>query len=168
MLTSSRQRRSGAPLALCALLGATSCSAGSAADFMSGRGLDPCIQALPACPGLRAECVLDDTRYTERTFPGDFRFLVRAEPDSKIEIDLYLTQQRDAGLTTRIDWNEPGCADVYTYDSGGRDLFAEAADTSIISKKQTIREGGEHLIEIQSDMQAKVLVGVRVFLPNTE
>jgi hypothetical protein len=138
------------------------CNAGSEAAFTSGRAYDPCIQVLPACPSLVAACVLDETRYTRRSFPGDFRFLVRADPEAKIEVLIFLAEQRDAGMATLIDWNEPGCADVYRYDSEGRNLFQEVEDTHLITKKQSVYEGGEHLIQIISDMQAKVDISVQV------
>ncbi len=162
------RRRPPASIALVVLALAAACDAGSENAFIAQRGLDPCIQVLPACPGMRAECVLDDARYTRRTFPGDFRFLVRADALSRIEVLLFLSEQRDAGVDTRIDWNEPGCADVYTYESGGRNLFEEAEKDSTIRKSKTVYEGGEHLIEVISDMQAKVVIAVEVTEPESE
>lgn len=141
------------------------CDPISAEAFKENRALDLCVQVIPACPGLYAACVLDETRYTEQEFPGAFSFVVEADPEATIEVLLYIVQGRDVGLETQIFWNEPGCSDVYAYDSEGRNLFAEAEDTGIISKSKRVFEGGEHLIEIISDMQAHTLVSVDVHEP---
>lgn len=138
------------------------CDPGAEAEFTRGKALDACLQTIPACPGQYAACVLDSSRYAERRFPGAFSFLVDAPPEAEIEIAMFLRDQRDAGFDTRIFWNEPGCSDVHVFESEGRDLFTEAEDTGIIFKKETVYEGGEHLIEIISDMQANVLVSVDV------
>jgi hypothetical protein len=159
-----RMKRSGTLL----LLSLSGCYPGPEAEFTRDRALDACVQVIPACPGQYAACALDDSRYAEVTFPGAFSFIVDADPESQIEVQIFLREQRDAGFETLIYWNEPGCSDVYLYESQGRDLFAEAEDTSVIAKKQRIFEGGEHLIEIISDMQALTLVSVDVIEPEAE
>ena len=143
------------------------CDPLSEEEFLRGRSYDPCLQTIPACPGLFASCTLDETRYSRMTFPGEFRFLVRAEAGQDIAVVIFLAQQRDAGLQTLIYWNEPGCSEVYAYDSEGRDLFQESEETSLIEERRTMLETGEHLIEIFSDMQADVLISARVIIPGT-
>ena len=143
------------------------CDPLSEEEFLRGRNLDPCLQTIPACPGLFASCTLDESRYAKMSFPGEFRFLVRAEEGQEIEVILFFSQQRDAGMETLIFWNEPGCSDVYAYDSEGRDLFDETEETSQFEKKRTMLETGEHLIEIFSDMQADILISARVIIPGT-
>ena len=143
------------------------CDPTSEDAFIAGRAFDPCLQSIPACPGLFASCTLDETRYARATFPGEFRFLVKAEAGHEINVVVFLAQQRDSGLDTQIFWNEPGCSDVYRYDSEGRDLFELAEETNIIEEKQTVFEGGEHLIEIFTDMQADVLITTEVIIPGT-
>lgn len=143
------------------------CDPGSEDAFTQGRAYDSCVQSINACPGQTATCVLDDKRFARTQFPGSINFMVEADPDSQIEVLIYLSDQRDAGFSTRIYWYEPGCSDVYVYDSAGRDLFEEAEETHIIQKKEKIYEGGEHLIEINSDMQAKVVIAVNVIEPES-
>jgi hypothetical protein len=149
------------------LVVAAGCYPGAEAEFIRDKALDACVQVIPACPGQYAACVLSDSRYAEVRFPGAFSFLVNADPESQIEVLIFLREQRDAGFDTRIYWNEPGCSDVYIYESQGRDLFDEAEDTSVIAKKEKVFDGGEHLIEIISDMQAKTLVTVDVIEPES-
>ncbi len=158
-------------MALAGWLGLSFCAAGcdptSEGAFIAGRGYVTCLESLPACPGQSAACVLDGDSYTEKPFPGVFSFLVEAPAGAEIEVQIYLKEQRDAGLSTLIFWNEPGCSDVYTYDSRGEDLFLEAEETKVIERREKIHEGGEHLVEINSDMQAHTLIGVDVIEPDS-
>jgi hypothetical protein len=152
--------------ALC-LLGTAGCDPTSEEAFTAGKSLVPCVQNIPACAGLFATCELNSTVYAQQRFPDDspFRFLVSALPREKIEVVLFFVGQHDAGLDTRILWYEPGCSDVYTYKSDGENLFAEAEETGSISRKETVYEGGDHLVEIFSDMQALVDITVLVTVP---
>ena len=149
-------------LALCA------CDPSAEAAFVADRSLDPCIQAVPACPSLYAACELDEESYGRRVFPDEapFRFLVHADANTRIEVLLFFAALQEAGTTTEVYWNEPACADVYRWDSGGRDLFVAAEDTGFVSMTQAVQSSGDHLIEIFSDMQAEVLVAVDVHDPN--
>jgi hypothetical protein len=143
------------------------CDPSSEEEFTKGRSYDPCLQTIPACPGLVGRCTLDGSRYARQTFPGDFRFMVNANAGHIIQVLLYFADQRDAGLSTQIFWNEPGCSEVYVFDSEGRNLFAETEDLNLFTEKREVAETGEHLIEIFSDMQAEVLVTAEVVIPGT-
>ncbi|MBI5509550.1 MAG: hypothetical protein HY903_12430 [Deltaproteobacteria bacterium] len=160
------QRRTAVLLASLTL-SCAACDPGSEAAFTRGRSLVPCDQNIPSCPGLFATCSLNSTTYARLTFPqgSPFRFLVAALPQESIELTLFFVTQQDVGLDTRILWYEPGCADVFTYESEGADLFAEAEETNTISRKQTVYSGGDHLIEVFTDMQAEVDIGVEVLVP---
>ena len=126
----------------------------------------PCLQHIPACPSLYASCALNSTTYARERFPdaSPFRFLVDALPRESIEITIFFVEQQDAGLDTRILWYEPGCSDIYVYKSEGADLFAEAKDSNTISRKETVYEGGDHLNEIFTDIQAEVDIAVDVIV----
>lgn len=143
------------------------CDPSTEKAFTQGRALDACVEVIPACPGLFASCTLDQTRYARTQFPGAFRFFVDAGPEDKIQVQLFFAHARDAGLSTQIVWNEPGCSEAYVYDSGGRDLFSEAGETNLFAETRKVYEEGEHLIEIFSDMNAEVLVGVDLIEPGT-
>jgi hypothetical protein len=142
----------------------TGCALGAEEAFTQGRSLDPCLQSIPACPGLSAHCALDAERYTRKVLPADtpIRFLVETDPGDRVEVTMLLATRRDAGQDTRILWYEPGCSDVYEWESEGRDLFEEAGPARRLVFEQRLNEGGEHVVEIVSDMQARVLIGVRV------
>jgi hypothetical protein len=146
---------------------AVACDPTSEDAFTVGKSLMPCLQNIPACAGLFATCELNSTTYAQQRFPDDspFRFLVAALPREKIEVVMFFVGQSDVGLDTRILWYEPGCSDVYTYKSDGENLFAEAEETGAISRKETVFEGGDHLVEIFSDMQALVDITVNVTVP---
>lgn len=152
-----------------ALTLSTLIACGSGDYIIAGRSQDPCLEEIPACPQTGfAECILDPRRYTERAFPGIFNFLVEVDANTEIEVVLLLAEQRDAGLQTQITWNEPGCSDSYSYESEGADLFAEARDTGLLMRKKEVLEDGEHLIEIDSDMQAWVLITVNYKDPDAD
>lgn len=156
------------PIVTLLLLGVTACDPTSEKAFTIGKSLVPCVQNIPACAGLFATCELNSTTYAQQRFPDDspFRFMVSALPRETIEVVLFFVGQSDAGLDTRIFWYEPGCSDVYTYESDGENLFAEAEETGAISRKETVFEGGDHLLEIFSDMQALVDITVNVLVPS--
>ncbi len=135
--------------------------------FIRGKSLDPCGQHIAACPGQFAACLLNSTKYTRQRFPdaSPFMFLVSAFPGDTVEVSMFFTDQNDVGLDTQIWWYEPGCSDRYVYRSHGDDIFADAGESNIFSRKAVVYEGGDHLVEILSDMQAEVLITVDVRVP---
>ncbi len=148
------------------ILGLGSCGDGEAS--LSGRAEDPCIQSIPACPGLFAQCVLDPASYARVRFPGSFRFFANVEAGHEVEVVLYFADQRDSGIDTKIFWNEPGCTDIHEYKSQGLNLFVESEDTGVFTVRRQMIESGEHLIEVFSDMDADTLVTVNIHIPGTE
>ncbi|MBI3180445.1 MAG: hypothetical protein HYZ27_12335 [Deltaproteobacteria bacterium] len=153
-------------LFLCALAAVAGGCASPEDDFIRGRSLDPCGQHIAACPGQFALCILNSTKYTRQRFPdaSPFLFLVSAFQGDTIEVSMFFTDQNDAGLDTQIWWYELGCYDYEVYRSNGADIFEEAGTTNIFSRKAQVYDNdqGDHLIEIQSDMQAEVLITVDV------
>jgi len=127
----------------------------------------PCDQNIPACAGLFAACTLNSTTYAQIMLPdaSPFRFLAAALPNEDIELTFFFVTEEDVGLNTEIDWNEPGCSDMQSYESHGDDLFNEAKDTNTITRKKAVFEGGDHLIEVFTDMRAVVDITVDVTEP---
>lgn len=158
-----------ATLAIAALLlfAGAACDPNSLEAHVKGRSLVPCVQHIPACPSLYAACELNDTTYAQVRFPADspFRFMVAARPEEEIAVTLFFVTQADAGLDTRILWYEPGCSDVYVYESEGRNLFEEAEETNSVTREETVYDGGDHLLEIFTDLQAETVVTVEVSVP---
>jgi hypothetical protein len=153
-------------VAVLALCGAA-CDPNSLENHVKGRSLAPCVQHIPACASLYAACELNDTTYAQVDFPADspFRFVVAARPEEQIAVTLFFVAPADAGLDTRILWYEPGCSDVYSYESEGRNLVEEAEETGTVTREQVVYDGGDHLIEIFTDLQSETVVTVEVSVP---
>ncbi len=153
---------------LLALLFTTACDPSSEEAFTRGKSIVPCVQHIPACPSLYASCELNETTFARVRFPSDspFRFMVAARPEEIIVVTMFFVTQADAGLDTRILWYEPGCSDVYQYKSDGRNLFEEAEENNTIVREKTVFDGGDHLVEIFTDLQAETLIGVKVDVPS--
>lgn len=134
------------------------CGGGEAT--ISDRAEDPCLQAIPACPGVFAQCVLDPSRYGRVRFPGTFRFLADIDAGFRLVVHLLFAEQREPGEDTTIFWNEPGCTNLQLYESEGANLFFESEDRGTFSKAKIMQKSGEHLVEIISDMQADTLITV--------
>lgn len=139
---------------------------GSGDAFIAGRARDPCQQNLTPCPpdGL-ASCRLSSDKFAEVRFPGGFNFLAEADAGEEIKITIFFAEQRASGEVFQIVWNEPGCSDAQFYNSGGADLFAEAAGLGTIERSMEVVESGEHLIEMETDMEALTLVTVDTVIP---
>ncbi len=140
------------------------CGGGEAT--LSGRAEDPCLQAIPACPAIFAECTLDPSRYARVRFPGSFKFLTDIGAGFRLVVYLMFATQREPGEDTKIFVYEPGCSDVQDYESKGANLFLAAEGTGTFSQTVIVEKSGEHLVEIVSDMQADVLITVDFELPN--
>ena len=154
------------PILLLIFVGALETGCGAGGYILSGRANNPCIEEISVCPYTGfAECSLNPRSYAERILPGIFNFIAEADAGEDLEVVLVFADQREAGIATQITINEPGCDDSHTFDSDGIDLFAEARDQAVFEFRETMLESGEHLIEIDSDMQAIVLVTVNVYAP---
>jgi len=144
------------------LLGA-SCGGGTG---LKGRAENPCLQSLPACPNIRAACVLDPFSYGRARLPGGFNFIVDLEAGNKLTVLMFFAEERSPGLDTQILWHEPGCnLPPKEYRSEGLNLFDASEGGGVFSETRTLTRDGEHLIEIVSDMQAEVLVTVELPQP---
>jgi hypothetical protein len=145
------------------------CDPGSEAAFTAGRSRLACLRNISVCPDFFARCEMNSTTYAQVRFPDEspFVFLVSALPEEKIEIEMYWVTPYDAGLDTRIYWYEPGCEDVYEFKSEGRNLFQESEDTNIFTVAKRVFEGGDHPIEINTDMRAVVDIAVRTIVPGS-
>lgn len=141
------------------------CDPNSEGAFRAGRSVDPCIESIPACPNEFAQCILDEGVLAEFEFPGVFKFLADARPDDRIQVEIFFLQQQDSGLFTEIAWHEPGCSDLYIWDSEGRNIFDLVDQRNVFSERKRIFEGGEHLVTIDSDMVARTLIRIEIIEP---
>ncbi len=162
MKTSYRLHLRPAGAALAAALLCAGCGRDAQGEFTAERALDPCVQQIPACPSVYGRCALDSWRFASVLFPAEspFRFVVSAAAGDTIEVRLFFVREQAAGIDTSIAWYEPGCSDVDLWESGGKNLLDEAQADGWVSRQSTVREDGDHLIEIFSDIEAEVLVAV--------
>ncbi len=144
---------------------AAACDPNSSRAFLSGRSQNLCTQNIPACADSSANCEVDSTQYIDQRFPGDVTFLVNTRAGDEIQVELYIKAVVDVGQETIIYWNEPGCSDYYSWDSKGEDFVSESKDTNIFSQTKTMQEPGDHLIEINSDLNGELLIGIDVLQP---
>lgn len=147
------------PVALVAL---SACDPNSSRAFQSGRSQNPCTSTIPACAETAADCELDEAQYIEQRFPGNVAFLVQARAEDEIKVELFVQDVLDVGQQTIIYWNEPGCSDFYAWDSQGRDFVAESRDTNVYSETRRVHEPGQHLIEVFSDLNGVLLIGIDI------
>ena len=149
-------------------LSAVACDADGSRAFTSGRSINECQESIPACADTYANCELDDSQYIELRLPASVSFLVGSRAEDTIRVELFIRNVLDVGLQTIITWNEPGCSDLYLWDSRGEDFVSESRDTNIFSQERTVEQPGEHLIQFFSDMNGEVLLGVTVVEQGTE
>jgi hypothetical protein len=147
---------------------AAACDPNSSRTFTSGRSQNPCTETIPACAETSADCTIDDSQYIEQRFPGDISFLVQCRAEDEIKVELFIKDVVDVGQQTIIYWNEPGCSDYYQWDSAGRDFVSESRDTNVFSQIKQMHEPGEHLIEVFSDLNGTLLIGVTVIAQGSQ
>lgn len=131
--------------------------------FIDNRVFQSCIGQVPVCV-TQAGCVLDGGRYTRGNFAqgSTLRTIVRTTVPSEIEVLLFFRTEASPGTDTEIAWNEVGCRNRTSQQSGGVDVFAEAGEGRVWSRKQQVFTPGDHLVEVFSDAQAEYLLKVNV------
>jgi len=141
---------------------ASGCDPNSQRAFTSGRSQNLCTENIPACADTSANCQLDSTQFISQRFPGDVTFLVNTRAEDDIQVELYIKAVVDVGQQTIIYWNEPGCSDYYVWKAKGEDFVSESRDTNTFSQRKTMHVPGEHLIEVNSDLNGELLIGVDI------
>lgn len=155
-------------LSVLALALAAACDADGSRAFTSGRSENECQESIPACAETYAACELDNSQYVRVRFPGSLAFLTSSRAEDTIRVQLFISEVLDVGQQTVINWYEPGCSDLYVWDSRGQDFVSISRDTNIYSQEMRMEQPGEHLVQIFSDMNGEVLLGVNVVELGTE
>ncbi len=154
--------RSAFALTLVLLAAAMATGCGDArGDFVQGRAPDVCDEAWPVC-GEVVGCVLGNQSYREGRFPGETRFAVRLEEPSLVRVSFFLEEVGAAGEETVITLFEDGCRARVREAISGRTFLGEAERNGVVFREATLTGKGDHLIELQSDAQARYLVKVDV------
>ncbi len=143
------------------LLVASACGTGPESNFTLGLELDTCNSTFAVCQ-TTAGCILNEDEYLEGSFPGSREFIVVADEEQIINVDIFFRTQVATGFDTEVQWSEPGCFDTFQYRSDGVDIFFEAGNDRILSVGQQIFLNGDHLVQVFSDATAEYLLRVRV------
>lgn len=131
--------------------------------FVGSRRDIRCEDSVPVCTTM-ASCVLDDDTFTRGSFAqgATRRVVVHTESAAEIEVSLYFVTQDSPGLDTAITWHEVGCRDRMEEASEGADVFAEAGESRVFTRRTRVTTAGDHLVEVFSDAQADYLLRVSV------
>lgn len=138
----------------------TSCG-GSRDDFIGARVLDVCKASWPVCSQY-AGCILGPESYSEGRFPGRGKVLVRVPEASTIKVSFYLEEVTAAGQETAITVHEEGCRARQRQSSTGRLALDQMEKFGVFSRQVDVTGVGDHLVEFDSDMQARYVVKVDV------
>lgn len=147
--------------ALCVLaLAATSC--GDRRDaFIGARVEDTCDGTWPVCDSF-AGCLIGEQSYIEGRFPNKGRFVVRVPEPSVVKIHVYLEELGAAGEQTSFTFFEDRCRSRTRLEATGKSFIAEAERSGAFTREATTSGIGDHLIEFDSDAQARYVIKVDV------
>ena len=131
-------------------------------SFTGGRIQNLCSESLVICSG-NAGCTLDDKHYFEGVFPGTIRVVVHSElPDGTLTLRFLLTDMKAPGTEIVMQAYEPGCGDLDEERVKDVDLFDLAGDEGILEFDLSLKNAGDHLLEIFSDMSSGFLLTTEV------
>lgn len=143
-----------------ALIAAMACG-DRRSDFVGSRSLDGCDESWPICDKV-AGCILGPESFRQGRLPGDGRFIVRISEPSIVRVSFFLEEVSAAGEQTVITWYEDGCRARIREEIGGRTFVGEAERFNGISREAQLNGVGDHLVEFESDAQARFLLKVDV------
>ncbi len=130
-------------------------------EFLENRVPDSCDGSWPVCDTV-AGCVLGNHSYREGRFPGRTQFVVRLSEPSVVRVSFLLEQVSASGEQTVITFHEDGCRARIREELSGRAFVGDAERQGWTSREATLQGVGDHLIELESDAQARYLVKVDV------
>lgn len=145
---------------LLALVLGTGCGGGRA-DFIGSRAKDTCDAEWPVCSRV-AGCILGQESYTEGRLPGRGQFIVQLKEASTVRVHFFLEEVVAAGEETVVTFNEEGCRARIRQAVNGRTALDSAEKTGEFSREADLTGVGDHLIEFDSDMQARYVLKVEV------
>jgi hypothetical protein len=147
-------------LSLWALALGTGCGGGRA-DFIGSRAGDVCDAQWPVCSRV-AGCILGLESYTEGRLPGQGQFIVQLKEASTVRVRFFLEDVVAAGEETVVTFNEEGCRARIRESVSGRAALDSAEKFGEFSREADLTGVGDHLIEFESDMQARYVLKVEV------
>ena len=148
---------------LLALLALASCSTSASDEFIGERIPDSCGANWPVCDTF-AGCRIDDTSYISGKLPGTRKVIVHTQGAAHIDVALLVSDAEAQGTETALTFFEPGCGVQYRLAVDGRTFFAESQNDQGLpfTRGQDVGQGGDHLVQLDSDAAASYLLEVTV------
>lgn len=153
-------RRRPQAVALLALAWGLGCG-GSRSDFIGGRAQDVCDAQWPVCSRV-AGCILGEESYTAGRFPGQGRIIVQLAEPSTVRLRFFLEDVVAAGQETVVTFHEEGCRDRIRQVVSGRTAVESVERQGEFSREADLTGVGDHMVEFESDLQARYVMKVEV------
>lgn len=133
----------------------------SRSQFIGGRVKDACDASWPVCSNV-AGCILGDESYSEGRFPGRGRFIVQVPEAATVRVHFYLEEVLASGEETVVTVNEEGCRARTRQAVTGRTAVEAMEKFGEFEREVDVTGVGDHLVEYESDMQARYVLKVEV------
>ncbi|QQR45735.1 hypothetical protein JKA73_06275 [Myxococcus xanthus] len=153
-----RKAQAAAVLLFASLWGACD---GTREDFIGARVKDTCGAAWPVCDRV-AGCILGSESYSEGRFPGRQQLIVQLKEASTVKVSLFLEDVAAAGSETVVQFHEEGCRARIRRATEGRAVLDVMERQGAFTEEAELTGVGDHLIEFESDMQARYIIKVDV------
>jgi hypothetical protein len=134
---------------------------GSREDFIGPRVKDTCDASWPVCSRV-AGCILGTESYAEGRFPGRGQFIVQVPEAATVKVRFYLEDVTSSGEETVVLFHEEGCRARTRQAADGRAVLDTMEKFGEFTREADLTGVGDHLIEFESDMQARYIVKVDV------
>jgi hypothetical protein len=134
---------------------------GGRADFIGARAQDMCDAQWPVCSEV-AGCILGQESYTEGRLPGKGQFIVQLPEASTVRVHFFLEEVVAAGEETVVTFHEEGCRQRIRQSVTGKTALDSAEKLGEFSREADLTGVGDHLVEFESDMQARYVLKVEV------
>jgi hypothetical protein len=147
-------------LAVVSLVLGAGCGGGRA-DFIGSRAKDVCDAEWPVCSKV-AGCILGEESYAEGRLPGKGQFIVQLPEASTVRVHFFLEDVLAAGEETVVTFHEEGCRARIRQAVNGRTALDSAEKLGEFSREADLTGVGDHLVEFESDLQARYVLKVEV------
>jgi hypothetical protein len=134
---------------------------GGRSDFIGGRAKDVCDAEWPVCSQV-AGCILGMESYTEGRLPGKGQFIVQLPEASTVRVHFFLEDVVAAGEETVVTFYEEGCRERIRQSVNGRTALDSAEKLGEFTREADLTGVGDHLVEFESDLQARYVLKVEV------
>ncbi len=131
------------------------------ADFIGSRAKDACDAQWPVCSAV-AGCILGQESYSEGRLPGKGQFIVQLPEASTVRVHFFLEDVVAAGEETVVTFHEEGCRERIRQSVRGTTVLDSAEKLGEFTREADLTGVGDHLVEFESDMQARYVLKVEV------